>query len=481
MTEAKSSSRICLPRWATPRNPERATLGHVARRVSEEFGTPLMPWQQEVADVALEITPDGKFWYREIGVTVPRQSGKTTLTLSILFTRALYRDRQNLRYTAQTGADARKKLIDDWLPVVENSSFFKRGLFHTRMTNGHEALKFSNGSHLGLLATTKKAGHGGTVDVFFLDEAFAQPDARLEQSQRPAMITRTDPGAQFWVVSTAGTPLDSPYLLQKVEQYRSIVEKNEDSKVAYFEYSADESEDPLDPNTWLRCMPALGHTQSIDTVRAESEGMELNEFERAFLNLWKDVASDPVIAMRIWDNLEDDTSEIDGKVCLSYDVTPDHSRGSIAAGGRRSDKKLHIEVTDNREGVDWIPDRLAEIASRNKVVSISCDPAGPAGALLPQLQRSRPKVETITATEYARSCGYLVERALHGDLVHIGQGELRKALNGAGRRELSDAWAWSRKNSAIDISPLVASTIALWAAGSRKAGSARVIDLNEVL
>lgn len=471
-----------MPRWATPRNPSRKTLGHVAQRVSEEFGTPLMPWQREVADVALEVDKDGKFYYREIGVTVPRQSGKTTLTLAILFTRALYRPRQNLRYTAQTGSDARKKLIDDWLPIVENSPFAKQGLFHTRLTSGHEALKFKNGGHLGLVATTKKAGHGGTIDVFFLDEAFAQPDARLEQAMRPAMITRVDPGAQFWVVSTAGTPLDSPYLLVKVEQYRKIVEKNDpDSRVAYFEYSANESEDPMDPNTWLRCMPALGYTQSIDTVRAESEGMEQNEFERAFLNLWKDIATDPVIAMRIWDGLEDDTSTLVGKVCLSYDVTPDHSRGSIAVAGRRSDGKLHIEVIDNREGVDWIPDRIVEVASRNKVVSITCDAAGPAGALLPQLQRSRPKVTTITASEYARSCGYLVERALHDEVVHLGQGELRRALQGAGRRELADAWAWSRKNSSIDISPLVASTIALWAAGSRKQGSAGVVNLQEAL
>jgi hypothetical protein len=33
---------------------------------------------------------------------------------------------------------------------------------------------------------------------------------------------------------------------------------------------------------------------------------------------------------------------------------------------------------------------------------------------------------------------------------------------------LADAWAWSRKNSATDISPLVASTLALWGAVNAK-------------
>jgi hypothetical protein len=30
------------------------------------------------------------------------------------------------------------------------------------------------------------------------------------------------------------------------------------------------------------------------------------------------------------------------------------------------------------------------------------------------------------------------------------------------KRRSGDAWAWSRKNSSIDISPLVAVTLALW-------------------
>ena len=35
-------------------------------------------------------------------------------------------------------------------------------------------------------------------------------------------------------------------------------------------------------------------------------------------------------------------------------------------------------------------------------------------------------------------------------------------MKGATKRPLGDAWAWSRKNSTVDISPLVAATLALW-------------------
>ena len=51
-------------------------------------------------------------------------------------------------------------------------------------------------------------------------------------------------------------------------------------------------------------------------------------------------------------------------------------------------------------------------------------------------------------------------------LRHLGGLELRQAVKGATKRPLGDAWAWSRRKSTVDISPLVAATLALW--GDRK-------------
>jgi hypothetical protein len=47
-------------------------------------------------------------------------------------------------------------------------------------------------------------------------------------------------------------------------------------------------------------------------------------------------------------------------------------------------------------------------------------------------------------------------------LRHLGTPEMAAAVGGAAKRPLGDAWAWSRKNSTVDITPLVASTLALW-------------------
>ena len=198
-------------RWATPRTTSRRTLGEQADKIAIALGKPLLPWQRQVLDVALEVDDEDRPAYRDVCVTVPRQQGKTTMNLVLTLHRALSREKQTIKYTAQHGAAARTKLIDDWLPALTKSPFAR--YFTPRLTSGHEALHFTNGSSLGLVATTQKSGHGSTIDLAICDEAFAYPDARVEQAVRPAMVTRPD--AQLWIVSTAGTPALSSYLWRR--------------------------------------------------------------------------------------------------------------------------------------------------------------------------------------------------------------------------------------------------------------------------
>src|SRR5687768_2384450 len=124
MTPRRSSSRSgrrCVPRWATPRTKGRESFGPQIAAVNAQLGLPLMPWQQLVADVGGEIDSEtGLPAYRDIVVTIPRQNGKTTLVLGWEVQRALGWDGpQNIVYSAQSGKDARKKLLDDQVPILE--------------------------------------------------------------------------------------------------------------------------------------------------------------------------------------------------------------------------------------------------------------------------------------------------------------------------------------------------------------------------
>jgi hypothetical protein len=71
------------------------------------------------------------------------------------------------------------------------------------------------------------------------------------------------------------------------------------------------------------------------------------------------------------------------------------------------------------------------------------------------------EVRSVTAKEHANACGLIFDLVEQQGLRHLGSGELAAAVKAATRRPLGDAWAWSRKGG-VDISPLVAATLAQW-------------------
>lgn len=177
----------CAPRFATPRTASRKTLGDVAVKIAEQLGREPMQWQRDWWDLVLELNDDGTFVYRDATLLVPRQNGKTFALEVYLLTRALYHKNQRLKFTSQTLNDARKMMVGTWLPELDRSPLAP--YYTARLANGSECIRFTNGSELALVASTVKAGHGSVNDVAVIDEAFSQPDDRMEQALIPSMAT----------------------------------------------------------------------------------------------------------------------------------------------------------------------------------------------------------------------------------------------------------------------------------------------------
>lgn len=270
----------CPPRFATARS-DRSTHGGALVGTAARLGSSLMPWQLLVADTALEHDA-GRLAYRDVVVTVPRQSGKTTLLLAAVVHRMLAAKDQRIAYGAQTRLAARGKLFDSLWPMLRRSSL--GGLFRLTRATGAESLRASNGSILTLLSTEESAGHGETLDLVVLDEAWAMT-AATEQAVRPALVTR--PNGQLWMLSTAGTDR-SAWWRSKVEAGRLAATSGLESGVAYFEWSAPERVDVGDPDLWGSFMPALGHTIDTDVVAADMAAMAPAEWRRAYANQWPD-------------------------------------------------------------------------------------------------------------------------------------------------------------------------------------------------
>jgi hypothetical protein len=469
----------CPPRWGTPRRPEFPSLGPKVWRVMERLGYPPMPWQRYVLDVSLEIDPaTGLFAYREAGVSVPRQQGKTQKLLGLQVHRIAAWPRQNVVYAAQTRGMARIRWEDEFLETILNSPLASK--VRARKSNGNEAIIWTpTRSKMGITANTEKAGHGPPLDLGIIDEAFSHEDDRLEQAFSPAMLTRAM--AQLWWASAGGTD-KSVWLNKKRAAGRELIERlwetGEHPAVAYFEWFAPEHMRRDDPATWRATLPALGHTVTEATIRAELEKLDPAEFDRAYLNRTRKPSppSDPNVPKGQWTGLADGKSRPGAELALAVDVSQDRGTSTIALAGLRADGLVHLEVVDRRAGTDWVVPAVVRLRDLHKPVAVAIASAGsPGGSLIDDLVAAgvttpedkehpeRGHLAVMRTNDMVEACGQMADAFNQQTVRHIDQAPLTAAVNGAMTRPVGDAWVLDRRRSLADVSPFVAATQARWA------------------
>lgn len=298
-----ASSAVSPPPTFSSPATDRATYGPLVGETAVQLGFEFMPWQRHVASVALERNEDGRLAYREVAVSVPRQSGKSSALFALIVWRMLSAPGQKCIYGAQTRLSARTRLFDTWWPRLRRSPL--GSMFSLSKATGAETLRCSNGSLLTLLSSEESAGHGDTLDLAVLDEAWALT-AAAEQAVRPAMATRRN--AQMWLTSTAGTER-SVFWNTKCAAGRDFAQAGYTDGAAYFEWSMPpDAPDIGDPALWRSFHPALDRTIDEAAIAADFMSMEPEEFMRAYGNVpasdrisgWQVISRDDWTAATQW-------------------------------------------------------------------------------------------------------------------------------------------------------------------------------------
>ncbi|KKK52876.1 hypothetical protein LCGC14_3100490, partial [marine sediment metagenome] len=326
----------------------RPTHGGKVVRAARELGFELMAWQKHVADIALEYDPDsGLPAYKTVTVTIPRQNGKTQLILAVMVARSLmWGSKQSVVYGAQNGKDARKKWKEDLLPQIEGSSL-NHVVERPYLSDGNTNLLWENGSRISIVDNTPTAGHGLTLDLVMLDEAFAHKDDAPETAFVPTMATR--PFAQLWNVSSAGDP-SSSYLLRKVEQGRAAVVAGKTEDSAYFEWSVPEDEDPYDLSVLPAHFPAWNVTIDEKFIRWAQGELSEGSYRRTIGNQWTET-SERLIPSEWWLAVCSKEHHVDsGTVVYAIDAKPDRSQSAVV----KADAEGNIELVAVRPGISWV-------------------------------------------------------------------------------------------------------------------------------
>jgi hypothetical protein len=441
-----------------------------------------MPWQSYVADVAGELDPaTGRRWYDTVFVKVPRQQGKTNLLEAQMLAASRRPDptgrmvRRVVVYTAQDRAHASVRIIKEFEQVKLQSCESLRGRYTVRRSNGSEWVEFPDTwSRIAVEASNATAGHGLTVDDAVLDEAFAHRDLTLINAIQPTMITRPDP--QLWIVSTPGNGDDG--LMLHYEEAAAVALNDPDSRMAVFDWSAEEDDDRADPDVWARVMPALGHTITPDRVRSLLRTTPPAEFDRAYLARRPTASTVAAVDLAAWAecrNLGPPLAPVGG-VTVAVEVDPDRTFGVIAVAHRHGDG-VGV-VIDRQPGTRWLAAAVHTIARRPgvTVVDVWADRRSGLGGVIDELAGRGVDVHEVTAGDVASAAGTFYDTVGGLELVHDDQHDLNLAVIGSRRRPLGDAWTFSKLESVGDVAPAAAAALAVaafrqhWPRGARLGG-----------
>ena len=462
LTERSQTS--APPRYATPR-PTGPTYGPAICKMMTMLGTEPMPWQEYAADVIGEIGPDGLPRWPMVIISVPRQSGKTTLALAACIHRLITGRRRRVWSTAQTGQKARGKWLEQ-VEIIEADGFPLRELFTTRKAAGNEQLLVPRlGSRFSPHPPTEDSLHGEQSDLNFIDEGWVFDDAQaaaLMQAIVPTQTTR--PGAQTIIVSTMGTAASSWFhgLVDKARQ--------PDSGIALLDWGIGPDDDPTDLDVIAAHHPAYGYTVTMDALERARAQLAPAEFARAYGNR-KTGARERLIPLEAWQSAQT-REKIPASADVVFAAAVDYERTetAIVAAALAADGVPIIEVVDLRPGTGWAADRLDELVDKHGAPPPVVDPVGPSGTLADKLKLRGHDLPLVNVRALTSACAEFMDRLTAVDADGLAAPTVRispdSALDVAAeivtQRRVGEAWAWARKGAAGSIATLDAATLALW-------------------
>jgi hypothetical protein len=458
--------------------PSVTTAGQEAIDLAARAGLRLDPWQQHVLRVGMGEKPDGRWASFEVAVNVPRQNGKGGIIEARELWGLFIGGEELILHSAHEFKTAKNAFKRIERLIRQTPDLHKRVKTY-RQTVGEEGIELHTGQVLRFIARSKGSGRGFTGHCNILDEDMILGDNEMD-ALLPTMAAVEDP--QIWYLGSAGIGAPSVQLGRLRRRALAAIEVGApDPSLAYFEWSADlhldecpqactAHDDAASDEAVLKSNPAVGFRLTLEKVAKERATLSKDGYARERLGQG-DYPSDSadtwqVIGEDAWRALAAAESTPSDPVAFAIDMTPERSHAAIGVAGEWRGG-THVEVVDHRPGTGWILDRAAELHEKWRPRCWVVDAGGPAGSLIPDLEE-RLGIDVVQpkSREVAAACGRLYDAVAERTLSHLDQAPLAAALAGAQKRPLGDAWAWARRIVSVDISPLVAVTLAKWGLGA---------------
>ncbi|WP_162941997.1 hypothetical protein [Desertimonas flava] len=483
-------ARLVPPRFGTPRDPTRPTLGTAETQIADAMGLELHPWQQYVADVSgefVERDPSARhpgasrlrLAAQIVGVLVGRQTGKTTRAAVRIATQAMLPDLpdvaalvglerivpQYIGFTAQDRAAALKRFFEHVDMIM--SSDLRSEVDRVVRQRGDESVRFRNGSAYSVFTPSDTGPRGSKFDLVIIDEALAHTVALLG-STRPTQAQRDGAigciGAQLVIVSNAGD--DSSTLLNAERELGRRAVAEGDRSRAWFEWSAADDADIYDPDVWATTIPTLDQPNGLSTayLQIEAESMTAHQFRQEYLCMHTNRPELQLLDVDAWAAAPVIDIAYPGELMYAIDADPNGDHAVIAAAGEAAGRPdlVAVEVFFNEPGVAWIVDTIATYANRDSA-PVVVDALGPLAWTIAALERAGVTVIEARTADIHTAAGELAAAITDGRIAHQDDEQLAEAITAARPRFSRDRWGIDRHADGGDHAALIAVSLAHWA------------------
>ncbi|MGW6225749.1 terminase large subunit domain-containing protein [Cellulosimicrobium cellulans] len=447
----------------------RASSARDVADLSAKFGVYLDRWQETILEAAQGERADATWAAKRVGVTVPRQNGKSQLMVARILAGALLFGEKKIVVSAHqqdTAREAFAKLMEI-IEADENVALRLRVKAVMNAIN-RETVTFKTGAKVQFKARSGAAGKGFSSDCLLLDEAQIL-GSRAWTSINSTMSAMPNP--QVWLLGTTPQDEDDSFAFDAVR--RSAVQ-GRSTNAAWCEWGVDvESAEyeaaraDLEARRWTPAVeylcwsgnPAWNTRINHEVVTGEFETYDPEKFAQDRLGIWRDETAGVLIMPR-WPELVAKRAPDAKAIALGIAADRDHvwlSLGAVLGG-----PKPHLGSvlrSPTRERTKFVAE-VARIQAAQGV-PVVVDGGGPAAVVIPYLEAAGVIVTRLDLPGYVQACNDLAQAVDEGTVEHGGYDELDAAVAAADWRNVGDRRAFGRKSG--DISSLEAVACALTA------------------
>lgn len=427
------------------------TDGPECSAMFREYGYSLIPAQERELDAMLARDADGKPAAITVGISRPRQNGKSYgAKLYSAWMSAV--EGRNVLYSAHNGKTVRKFFKDllvlfdspdlhpDWAALTSNIVRQK----------GEEGIYLHNGAYIEFSTRTNGGARGGSYSVVVIDEAQELTDAQLDALLPTVSATNDIPQIIY-----VGTPPNETCPGTVFRRIHDTAHTNPSQDTWWLEWSVDE----IPPKDATRAQlldlaystnPMLGYRIKERVVLNEIDNISREGFARERLNWWSPEMDgyEHVVKKSSWAKCLTDRPITVGKVAYGVKFSPDGKHVALAAARKDrtdADAPVHVELVmfeDASHGVRRIDDFLMQ-----RVDIASCfwaDGKGRADNLVGRmLSDGAPRLycHLCNLKDMVAAVSAFQDGVNSGAITHFGQEYLTQSVTLSAKRRIGDKYS----------------------------------------